>query len=92
MSVDHPDNGNGTPSWLSRLNKALSGEPQDRDQLIDVLRDAERRNLVDAQAYGDIEALMAHQRPVVRVHMNGPRTAVQGEFATLSSTSTARCP
>lgn len=60
MSVDSPENGNGsgTPSWLSRLNKALSGEPQDREQLIDVLRDAERRNLFDAQALAMIEGVL----------------------------------
>ena len=50
-------NGNGTPSWLARLNKVFSGEPQDRDQLIDLLRDAERRNLVDAQALAMIEGI-----------------------------------
>ena len=60
MNADHATNGNGsgTPSWLSRLNKVLSGEPQDRDQLIDLLRDAERRNLVDAQALAMIEGVL----------------------------------
>ena len=51
-------NGSGTPSWLARLNKALSGEPQDRAQLIDLLRDAEKRNLVDAQALAMIEGVL----------------------------------
>jgi magnesium and cobalt transporter len=51
-------NGHGTRTWLSRLNKALSGEPQDREQLIDLLRDAERRNLVDAQALAMIEGVL----------------------------------
>lgn len=60
MNADHATDGNGsgTPSWLSRLNKALSGEPQDREQLIDVLRDSEKRNLVDAQALAMIEGVL----------------------------------
>ena len=60
MNADHATDGNGfgTSSWLSRLNKVLSGEPQDRDQLIDILRDAEKRNLVDAQALAMIEGVL----------------------------------
>jgi magnesium and cobalt transporter len=60
MNADHATNGNGsgTPGWLSRLNKVLSGEPQNRDQLIDLLRDAEKRNLVDAQALAMIEGVL----------------------------------
>jgi len=60
MNADHATDGNGsgTPSWLSRLNKVLSGEPQDREQLIDLLRDAEKRNLLDAQALAMIEGVL----------------------------------
>jgi magnesium and cobalt transporter len=60
MNADHvaDNNGSGTPSWLARLNKVLSGEPQDREQLVDVLRDAEKRNLVDAQALAMIEGVL----------------------------------
>ena len=60
MNADHAadGNGSGTPSWLARLNKALSGEPQDREQLIELLRDAEKRNLVDAQALAMIEGVL----------------------------------
>ncbi len=60
MNADHvtDGNGSGTPSWLARLNKVLSGEPQDREQLIDLLRDAEKRNLVDAQALAMIEGVL----------------------------------
>lgn len=62
MTMNTSDTANGhshgTRTWLDRLNKVLSGEPQDRDQLIDLLRDAERRNLVDAQALAMIEGVM----------------------------------
>jgi magnesium and cobalt transporter len=60
MNADYATDGNGsgTPSWLARLNKVLSGEPQDRGQLLDLLRDAEKRNLVDAQALAMIEGVL----------------------------------
>ncbi len=60
MNADHATDGNGsgTPSWLARRNKALSGEPQNREQLIDLLRDAEKRNLMDAQALAMIEGVL----------------------------------
>lgn len=60
MNADQATDGSGhvTSSWLARLNKALSGEPQDREQLLDLLRDAEKRNLVDAQALAMIEGVL----------------------------------
>jgi len=60
MNADHATegNGSGSSSWFARLNKVLTGEPQDREQLVDVLRDAEKRNLVDAQALAMIEGVM----------------------------------
>jgi len=60
MNADHAadDNGYGGSSWLARLNKALTGEPQDREQLIELLRDAEKRNLVDTQALAMIEGVL----------------------------------
>jgi len=48
----------GTLSWLARLNKALSGEPQNLEQLIELLRDSEKRNLVDTQALAMIEGVL----------------------------------
>jgi magnesium and cobalt transporter len=75
MNADHAadGNGHGTPSWLARLNKVLSGEPQDRDQLVDLLRDAEKRNLVDAQALAMIEGVLQVSEMQVRDIMV-PRT------------------
>jgi len=75
MNADHAadGNGHGTPSWLARLNKVLSGEPQDREQLIDVLRDAEKRNLVDTQALAMIEGVLQVSEMQVRDIMV-PRT------------------
>ncbi len=46
-------------SWLDRLSQVLLGEPQDREQLIALLRDAEGRNLLDADALTMIEGVLA---------------------------------
>ena len=46
-------------SWLDRLSKVLLGEPRDREQLVTLLRDAESRNLLDADALAMIEGVLA---------------------------------
>ena len=45
-------------SWLDRLSQALLREPQDREQLTSLLRDAEQRNLLDADALAMIEGVL----------------------------------
>ena len=43
-------NGSGLRAWFERLGQALSGEPRDREDLVELLRDAQSRNLFDADA------------------------------------------
>lgn len=45
-------------SWLERLSHALLREPQDRKQLVNILRDAKTRQLLDAQAFDMIEGVL----------------------------------
>jgi magnesium and cobalt transporter len=45
-------------SWLERLSQALLREPQDREQLVNLLRDAEQRHLLDPQALTMIEGVL----------------------------------
>ena len=45
-------------SWLDRLALVLSGEPRDREELLRLLRDAERRDLFDADALAMIEGAL----------------------------------
>jgi magnesium and cobalt transporter len=45
-------------SWLERLTTALLGEPKNRDQLIDLLRDAEHRALLDPDQLAMIEGVL----------------------------------
>lgn len=57
MSDDRSLNG-GTGTWLDRISRVLSSEPQDREELVRLLRDAERRNLIDVEALGMIEGAL----------------------------------
>lgn len=45
-------------SWLERLGDLLSREPNDREQLVDLLRSAEDRHLLDAEALSMIEGVL----------------------------------
>lgn len=47
-----------TKPWLERLALLLSGEPKDREDLVQILRDAEKRELFDHQALAMIEGAL----------------------------------
>lgn len=53
MTNDRPEK--SKRSWLNVLGDAFIGEPQDREQLLAVLRDAEQRHLFDGTALAMIE-------------------------------------
>lgn len=54
------------PSWLERLGQALMGEPKDRDELVELLRDAQQRELLDPQALKMMEGVMRVSETQVR--------------------------
>lgn len=45
-------------TWLNRLSQILQGEPKDREELLEVLRTAEHRHLIDHDAFSMIEGVM----------------------------------
>ena len=49
---------NSTGRWLKRLTQGLASEPQDREELLAVLRDAGERGLVDSDALSMIEGVL----------------------------------
>lgn len=53
-------------SWMDRLSQALLREPKDREQLVELMRDAQRRNLLDADALGMIEGVLQVSEMQVR--------------------------
>jgi magnesium and cobalt transporter len=64
--MNNEESANGNRSWLERLSQALLREPQDREQLVELLRDAEQRNLLDAQALAMIEGVLQISEMQVR--------------------------
>ena len=51
-------NDDGKPGWLTRLGALLLREPEDRDQLVELLRSASERNLLDEEALAMIEGVL----------------------------------
>jgi magnesium and cobalt transporter len=66
MNEDRPSNEPTQRSWFERLGQALMGEPQDREQLIELLRDAEQRNLLNPDALSMIEGVLQVSEMQVR--------------------------
>ncbi|QKT03105.1 CBS domain-containing protein [Ectothiorhodospiraceae bacterium 2226] len=71
MNEDRPSStpaADGRPyrSWLEKLSHALTGEPRDREQLLDSLREAEQRNLLDADSLAMIEGVLQVSEMQVR--------------------------
>ena len=54
-----PDAGSGGRSWFERFAQALSGEPRNQTALVEILRDAERRDVLGPDALSMIEGALA---------------------------------
>lgn len=52
------DDRNKNRSWLTRIIALMGGEPQNREQLMEVLRDAETRDVLSAEMLGMIERIL----------------------------------
>lgn len=65
MNEDHPP-APGNRGWLERLGKSLLGEPADQEQLIEILHNAQRRNLIDADVLAMIEGALQVARMAAR--------------------------
>lgn len=48
----------GGRTWLERLSAALLGEPENRDELLELLREAQQRNLLDLDALAMMEGVL----------------------------------
>ncbi|MEO1766956.1 HlyC/CorC family transporter [Thiobacter aerophilum] len=60
------DDASTKPSWLERLGALLMREPEDREQLIELLHAAYERNLLDADALAMIEGVLQVSETQVR--------------------------
>jgi magnesium and cobalt transporter len=50
--------GNPTGRWLRKTLKSFSGEPQDREELIELIREASERGLIDGDATSMLEGVL----------------------------------
>src|SRR5437868_901066 len=55
-----------TRSWLERLSTMLGREPQNQDQLMELLRDAEDRDILSSEMLGMIERILQVSEMQVR--------------------------
>lgn len=60
------DESKSTRSWFERLSDMLIREPKDREQLMDVLRDAEERDILSAEMLRMIESVLQVSEMQVR--------------------------
>ncbi|MBT8117679.1 MAG: CBS domain-containing protein [Gammaproteobacteria bacterium] len=58
MNKDRPPSGSERPDWLARLTRMMAREPATNEQLIELLRSAQQRNLYDADALAMIEGVL----------------------------------
>jgi len=58
MNDESSDASPGQRSWLDRLSLALLGEPRNREELVSLLREAQQRSLLDADALAMIEGVL----------------------------------
>ncbi len=58
MSKDRPPNGPAGRAWSARIRQALLRVPADNEQLVELLRSAQDKNLFDADALAMIEGVL----------------------------------
>ncbi|MFM2486315.1 HlyC/CorC family transporter [Celerinatantimonas yamalensis] len=59
MSDENPPSGSGsTKSWLDKVGQWLQSEPQNRQQLVDVIQDANERELIDQNTKEMLEGVL----------------------------------
>ena len=60
MSDDNPHstNGSSTKSWLDKIKLSFSGEPKSKEELVEVISEAEQREVIDPQTREMIEGVI----------------------------------
>jgi magnesium and cobalt transporter len=58
MNKDRPPNGPAGLAWFARLKQALMREPADNEQLVELLRIAQKKNLFDADVLAMLEGVL----------------------------------
>ena len=60
MSEDNPHSTNGSTGkgWLDKIKQTLTGEPKSKDELVELITDAEQREVIDPQTREMIEGVI----------------------------------
>ena len=66
MSDDQPGNGSGKRTWVEKIGAAFSAQPQDREQLLEILREASAQDILDSDALAMIEGALEVSETHVR--------------------------
>jgi magnesium and cobalt transporter len=69
MSDDQASNGSGRKSWVERLGRAFSNDPQDRDELKEILREACSDGVLDTEVLAMMEGALDVSETHVREAM-----------------------
>ena len=63
MNIEDQSTSGASPSWLENITRLFWGEPQDREQLIELLCLAKERNLIDGETLSMMQgALLVSER------------------------------
>ncbi|MGZ8163417.1 MAG: CBS domain-containing protein, partial [Methylobacter sp.] len=67
MSDEHPPSRNSPQrSWVDKISHLLTGEPQDLEDLLEILREAREKRLLDTDALSMIEGVLQVSQMRVR--------------------------
>jgi len=68
MSEDNPHSSNGSQSkgWLGRIKQTLAGEPKNKDELVELITEAETRDVIDPQTREMLEGVIVVNQLRVR--------------------------
>ena len=66
MSEDQSSNGAGPKTWMGRLGKVFTSEPQDRDELRELINESCENGILDTEAVAMIEGVLAVSEMQVR--------------------------
>ena len=66
MNEERTEDGGSSRSWLDRIAQVFGAEPKDRGALLEILRDAEQRGLIDMDALSMIEGILQVSEMQVR--------------------------
>ena len=68
MSDDnsHSSQGSAGKSWLGRITQMLQGEPQNKEELVEVIAEAQERALIDPETKDMMEGVLSVSELKVR--------------------------